>query len=152
MKTFERVAEFHTAFGHPVRNSPQVIPTEAEALLTFQLILEELDELADALFDGSVSVVQKVHVDGITYNPDLIAAADAVGDLDYVVNGAGLRHGFDMDALGAEVHRSNMSKLGVDGKPLYSRGFELDGKPEGKILKSPLFQEPDIANAIGVAL
>ena len=97
MKTFERVAEFHTAFGHPVRNSPQVIPTEAEALLTFQLILEELDELADALFDGSVSVVQKVHVDGITYNPDLIAVADAVGDLDYVVYGAGLSHGIDMD-------------------------------------------------------
>jgi len=116
--------------------------------LTFKLILEELQELGDALFDGSVRLVMDVDDDGLKYNPDLVAVADAVGDLDVVVNGAGLRHGFDMERLGGVIHKSNMSKLGADGRPIYSRGMELDGKPEGKIMKGPGFVEPDIAGAL----
>lgn len=150
MNTSLRVAEFHEAFGHPVRSKPQVIPTSQEAWLAFLLIAEELQELADALFDGSVNVAPAIDSDGLKYNPDLVAVADAIGDLDVVVNGAGIRHGFPMDTLGAEIHRSNMSKLGADGRPIYSRGMELDGKPEGKILKSELFVEPDIVKALAL--
>lgn len=150
MSTYTRTAEFHEKFGHPVRENPQVIPSSDEAWLSFSLILEELQELADAMFDQSVSVVAHVAPDGLTYNPDLVAIADATGDLDVVVNGNGLRHGFDMERLGEEIHRSNMSKLGADGEPIYSRGVELDGKPAGKIMKGPGFFEPNIAEALGL--
>lgn len=150
LSTAARVAEFHKLFGHPVREEAQVIPTKAEAHLAFLLILEELDELADALFDGSVNVVANIHEDGIIYNPDLVAIADAIGDLDYVVNGAGIRHGLNMDSLGKEIHESNLSKLDENGNPIISRGVELDGKPAGKILKSDQFFEPNIAKAIGL--
>lgn len=149
ISTFDRTSQFHEVFGHPVRATPQVIPTEDEAFLALALIHEELDELALAMFDGSIRIRMEVDEE-VTYNPDLIEIADAIGDLDVVVNGAGLRHGFDMEKLGEAVHKSNMSKLGADGKPIYSRGMEIDGKPEGKIMKSPLFMEPDIAGAIGV--
>lgn len=127
-----------------------MIPTSDEAWLSFSLILEELQELAEAMFDGSVSVTANVSPDGLIYNPDLVAIGDATGDLDVVVNGNGLRHGFDMERLGEEVHRSNMSKLGADGQPIYSRGVELDGKPKGKIMKGPGFFEPNIAEVLGL--
>ena len=68
--------------------------------------------------------------------------ADAVGDLDVVVNGAGIRHGLDMDVLGREVYESNMSKQFEDG-PHYAEN--------GKILKGPNFREPNIAGALGIA-
>lgn len=74
--------------------------------------------------------------------------ADAVADLDVVVNGAGIRHGFDMQALSREVFDSNMSKLGADGKPAYT----VPGDPTSKIAKGPNFREPDIAGVLGLGV
>ena len=150
MNTATRTALFHKAFGHPVRNVPQAIPDKEEAWLAFNLIAEELQELADALFDRSVLVSPMIAPGGLRYKPYLTEVADAIGDLDVVVNGAGLRHGLDMDLLSEVIFDSNMSKLGVDGKPIYSRGMEIDGKPKGKIMKGPNFSEPDIEGALDV--
>lgn len=53
--------------------------------------------------------------------------------------------GFDPEPFFAEVQRSNMSKRSADGKPIYSRGMELDGYPAGKVLKGPNYSPPDLA-------
>jgi predicted HAD superfamily Cof-like phosphohydrolase len=71
---------------------------------------------------------------------NLVEVADALTDLLYVVYGAGHAYGIDLDKCFDEVHRSNMSKLGLDGKPIY-RG-------DGKVLKGPNFFQPDLNNII----
>lgn len=143
MTTESRTIEFHRTFGHPVRTEPQALSRE-EAILAFGLIEEELRELAEALFPGVTDdpecrpLTAAIH----HYSPDLVAVADALGDLDVVVNGAGIRHGFDMQAISREVFRSNMSKLGEDGKPIF--------RADGKILKGPGFTEPALATVLGI--
>lgn len=145
-----KVAEFHKAFGHPVRDGLQPIPTRDEALLAFKIIEEEFLELAEAMFPGitfddgahRMARILRNHPYDYPYEPDLIEIADALGDLNVVIHGAALRHGMDMNRVDEAVHISNMSKLGADGKPIY--------REDGKIQKGPNFQEPDIAGALGV--
>lgn len=173
--TEQRVIEFHTSFGHPVRTTPQTL-TREEAILALALIEEEYLELVDALFPDlrdemaqsydekrtpaerlkgdeedyviEVELFKETADDDRTaYAPDLVAVADAVADLDVVVNGCGIRHGLDMQALSREVFSSNMSKLGTDGKPVYM----VPGDPTSKIAKGPDFREPDIAGVLGIA-
>jgi predicted HAD superfamily Cof-like phosphohydrolase len=154
LTTEQRTIEFHEAFKHPVRSTPQTL-CRTEALLALALIEEEFWELAEALFPGSQEQYLYAHDPGLTltaeiastpgafqYEPNLIEVADALADLDVVINGAGIRHGFDMQALSREVFASNMSKLDADAKPIYH--------PNGKIAKSELFREPDIAGALGL--
>lgn len=172
MTTEQRTIEFHEAFKHPVRSTPQTL-CRTEAILALALIEEEYLELVDALFPtvradmasdhaastpvGWLRCAEENHADSVElglvdedwfedrrpkYEPNLIEVADALADLDVVVNGAGIRHGFDMQALSREVFASNMSKLDADGKPIYH--------PNGKIAKSSLFREPDIAGALGL--
>jgi predicted HAD superfamily Cof-like phosphohydrolase len=154
LTTEQRTIEFHRAFKHPVRDIPQTL-CRTEAELALALIEEEFWELAEALFPGSRDCYLASHEDHLTlsqeigaypeaysYEPDLIASADAAADLDVVVNGFGIRSGFDMQALSREVFSSNMSKLGADGKPIYH--------PNGKIAKSDQFREPSIAAALGL--
>lgn len=92
--TLEMVGEFHTTFGHPLLDSPQ-IPDEKRCALRVELIREELQELQEAINDK-----------------DLVAVADALADIQYVLSGAvhefGLGEAF-FD-LFSEVQRSNMSK------------------------------------------
>ena len=116
------VREFHEVFGHPVADSPGLIADE-RAWLRYDLIAEELSELFDAILAG-----------------DMVAIADALGDLDYVVQGAFLEWGIpELDTV-REIHRSNMSKMGADGKPIY--------KSNGKIAKGPNFEEPDLEGVL----
>jgi predicted HAD superfamily Cof-like phosphohydrolase len=72
----------------------------------------------------------------------LIGIADALADIVYVVYGAALTYGIDLDAVLREVHRSNMSKLDSDGKPVL--------RADGKVLKSDRYVRPDIAAALGL--
>ena len=53
--------------------------------------------------------------------------------------------GIDPVPFFAEVQRANMSKLGADGRPIFSRGMQLDGYPEGKVLKGPGYSPPNLA-------
>ena len=71
---------------------------------------------------------------------DLVAYVDAVCDLIYVLAGSLVSFGVDLDKCFAEVHRSNMSKLGEDGKPIV--------REDGKILKGPNFTPPDLRSII----
>ena len=125
MKTnFQRVKEFMKSFGQEVKSKP-AWPHWETMDLRIDLIQEELGELKDAIVDG----------DGT-----LVDVADALSDLLYVVYGAGHSFGIDLDDCFAEVHRSNMSKLGEDGKPIY--------REDGKVLKGPNFSEPDLTSIL----
>ena len=117
---FQRVKEFMKSFGQEVKSKP-AWPHWETMDLRIDLIQEELGELKDAIVNG----------DGT-----LVDVADALSDLLYVVYGAGHSFGIDLDKCFAEVHRSNMSKLGEDGKPIY--------REDGKVLKGPNFSEPDL--------
>ena len=101
MKTnFEKVEEFHRTYGQEVLYTAQ-FPSEKTQNMRVDLIAEELDELRAAIADQNI-----------------IEVADALTDLLYVVYGAGHAFGIDLDETFNEVHRSNMSKLGEDGKPI----------------------------------
>lgn len=142
------VVEFHEAFGAPIAWSPGVPPT-ARRKLRCELILEELLELAAAsgmylANDDGASVSNLKFLEIGEGRPDkqvnLVEAADALADLRYVTDGAALEWGIPLEKCLREVHRSNMSKLGEDGKPIL--------RADGKILKGPNFTLPDLESII----
>jgi predicted HAD superfamily Cof-like phosphohydrolase len=123
--TIEQVQEFHETYGLPVENE-QTTGNDQTKELRINLLQEELDELKEAL-----------------ENDDLVEALDALIDLQYVLDGAFLSFGMQdvkMDAFN-EVHRSNMSKLGEDGKPIRREG-------DGKVMKGPNYFKPDMTQFI----
>ena len=120
---FELVGDFMEAFGQDVQLEP-TWPDFNTRELRLELIQEELDELSDAVADR-----------------DMVQIADALTDLLYVVYGAGHTFGVDLDECFQEVHASNMSKLGEDGRPIY--------REDGKVMKGPNYFEPDLENILG---
>ena len=119
---FELVAEFMRAFEQDVHSDTTLREAETRAL-RYELIREELEELHEA-FSAK----------------DIVEVADALADLLYVVYGAGHAFGINLDECFLEVHRSNMSKLGEDGKPV--KRFD------GKIMKGPGFFAPDLESIL----
>ena len=111
------------AFGQRVEMEP-TWPDFNTRELRLELIQEELDELSDAVADR-----------------DMIQIADALTDLLYVVYGAGHSFGIDLDECFEEVHRSNMSKLGENGRPIH--------REDGKVMKGPGYFEPDLEGILG---
>ena len=120
---FELVGDFMEAFGQDVQVDP-TWPDFNTRELRIELIQEELEELSDAVADR-----------------DMVQIADALTDLLYVVYGAGHSFGIDLDECFQEVHSSNMSKLGEDGRPIY--------REDGKVMKGPSFFEPDLEGILG---
>jgi len=114
------VSEFHCAFNLPVRETPGAEIDESLARLRIVLLEEEVDEFMAA-----------------SEKRDLVGIADALADIVYVVYGTALTYGIDLNAVLHEVHRSNMSKLGSDGKPIL--------RDDGKVIKSGQYFRPDIA-------
>jgi len=124
MTTIERVKEFHDAMGVTTPSIP-TIPSDKVITLRFDLIMEELNELSVALLDR-----------------DKVEVLDALTDLQYVLDGAYLVFGMAhlKEKAFQEVHRSNMSKLGADGKPILSES--------GKILKPDTYSPPNLKQFI----
>lgn len=121
----ELVTEFHQTYDCAIRNTPTLdVPEKA---LRLELIREEFEEFREAL-----------------ENNDIIEVADALADLTYVIYGAALTFGIPLDEVLAEVHASNMSKLGADGKPIYRES-------DRKVLKGENFFTPDIARIMANA-
>jgi predicted HAD superfamily Cof-like phosphohydrolase len=75
-------------------------------------------------------------------NNDMIEVADALGDMLYILCGTIITHGMQdvIDEVFEEIQRSNMSKLGSDGKPIY--------REDGKVLKGPNYFKPYIAKIL----
>jgi predicted HAD superfamily Cof-like phosphohydrolase len=152
MKTgFQHVREFHEKFNHPIHQTPTV-PDAKIVKLRLALILEEFTELTEACVNKenaeSQELLSTLHkamdqVKALTadnLNVSLVDVADALTDINYVVYGAGHCFGLNLDACMEEVQRSNMSKLGADGKPIYNE--------HGKIMKGPNYVEPDLKKVL----
>lgn len=130
---FQRVQEFHRAFGVPSAENPTP-PGRELADLREALIGEEFEEFWLGHLNGELE-----------FEPNLIEIADAIGDMLYVIYGTADQYGLDADAIFAEVHRSNMSKLDENGKPLFHDGIT---GPKGKVKKSDRFEEPKLREVI----
>jgi len=119
-KQLDSVKEFHEAFGQAnglyVKNLNQ-----DEYELRYRLMAEENDEYLQACKDNNIDEI-----------------ADALGDQLYILCGTILKHGLQhkIQLVFSEIHRSNMSKLDADGKPIL--------REDGKILKSSRYFPPDI--------
>ena len=122
MTNFNSVKKFMEVFGQEVKTKAE-FPSEKVIKLRLNLIQEELDEFDQAL-----------------KNKDLKEVADALTDILYVTYGAGHAFGIDLDKCFEEVQRSNMSKLGEDGKPIYNE--------KGKVMKGPKYFQPDLRKFI----
>lgn len=143
---FHRVGEFHRAFSLPVEPQP-VVPDDATIRLRLALLLEEFHELAEATCQQP-DAAQQTFLDTLAaareqlaslsdFRVDLVEVADALTDINYVTYGAGHTFGIDLNATCEEVHRSNMSKLGADGRPVKD--------DRGKVLKGPAYSPPALA-------
>lgn len=119
---FEKVKDFMDVFGQEVKTKAE-FPDINTSALRLKLIKEEYKELVESM-----------------EQQDLIGVADALTDLLYVVYGAGLAFGINLDECFDEVHRSNMSKLDSNGNPIY--------REDGKVMKGPNFFEPNLEKII----
>ena len=118
MTNFEKVGIFMKTFGQELKNKSE-LSTEKINKLRISLIEEELNELKQAINENNIKEV-----------------ADALTDILYVTYGAGHAFGINLDKCFEEVQNSNMSKLGIDGKPIYNE--------HGKVMKGPNYFKPDL--------
>ncbi|MBT7655529.1 MAG: nucleoside triphosphate pyrophosphohydrolase family protein [Flavobacteriales bacterium] len=124
-KPIAAVEKFHETYQLLSNHSPTVAIPEAIKTLRYELMKEENEEYKEA-------------VD----NNDMVEVADALGDMLYILCGTIITHGMQhkISEVFEEIQRSNMSKLGEDGKPIY--------REDGKVLKGPNYSEPDLKNTL----
>ena len=122
MSNFQSVKLFMETFGQEVK-SRSAFPSERITKLRYNLIKEELNEFEKAVKDK-----------------DLKEVADSLTDILYVTYGAGHAFGINLDECFEEVQKSNMSKLGEDGKPIYNE--------QGKVMKGSKYFKPDLSKFI----
>lgn len=125
LSKIEHVKKFHEAFLIGNREKPTADIGEDDYLLRHRLIEEENNEYLEACKDG-----------------DLVEIADALGDQLYILFGTILKHGlqYKIEEVFDEIQRSNMSKLGTDGQPIY--------REDGKVLKGENYFKPDIKSIL----
>jgi predicted HAD superfamily Cof-like phosphohydrolase len=125
-KQLNAVKEFHTAFKIGYSQTQKNDLGENKNLLRFNLMKEENEEYLEA-----------------AQNNDLVEIADALGDMLYILCGTIIEHGLQhkIEAVFDEIQRSNMSKLGEDGQPIY--------REDGKVMKGPNYFKPNFAEILG---
>jgi len=119
-KQLNAVKLFHETYGLGVSNEMKADLGKLKNELRFNLMKEENEEYLEAV-----------------ENNDIVEIADALGDMLYILCGTILEHGLQhkIEAVFDEIQRSNMSKLGADGKPIY--------REDGKVLKGPNYFKPN---------
>ena len=122
MTNFEKVKIFMQTFGQEIKENAE-FPSERITKLRTDLIEEELSELQVAIKNKNIKEV-----------------ADVLTDILYVTYGAGHSFGINLDDCFNEVQKSNMSKLGSDGKPIYNE--------RGKVMKGPNYFKPDLSKFV----
>jgi len=124
-KKLKAVQDFHDAFGLGIQHEPVASLPEEKLQLRFNLMAEENEEYLEAARNG-----------------DLIEVADALGDMLYILCGTILEHGmqYKIEEVFNEIQRSNMSKLGSNGRPIY--------REDGKVMKGPNYFKPDIESIL----
>jgi predicted HAD superfamily Cof-like phosphohydrolase len=123
-KQIDAVKEFHTAFKIGHSETPIADLGEVKKYLRYNLMKEENEEYLEAV------------------NNDLVEIADALGDMMYILCGTIIEHGLQekIEAVFDEIQRSNMSKLGEDGQPIY--------REDGKVMKGPNYFKPDFSKLL----
>lgn len=116
------VHAFHRAFGLDARGVPAEVPPGLAAHRG-ELLAEEAAEVAEVSVSGPLDRL-----------------AHELADVVYVAYGTALVHGIDLDAVIAEIHRSNMTKLGPDGS--------VSRRADGKVLKGDHYEAPDVAGVL----
>ena len=124
MSNFNKVKTFMNTYGQDVKEKAE-FPENKIVQLRIDLIEEELNELKEAI-----------------KNKDIVEVADALTDILYVTYGAGHSFGVNLDECFDEVQRSNMSKLGEDGRPIYS--------DSGKVMKGPNYFAPNLKKIVNL--
>lgn len=124
MSNFNKVKTFMNTYGQDVKEKAE-FPDNKIVQLRIDLIEEELNELKEAI-----------------KNNDIVEVADALTDILYVTYGAGHSFGVNLDECFDEVQRSNMSKLGEDGKPIYN--------DSGKVMKGPNYFAPNLKKIVNL--
>ena len=122
MSNFESVKKFMKTFGQEIKEKAS-FPNEKITDLRYDLIKEELNELKEAID-----------------NKDIKEVADALTDILYVTYGAGHAFGINLDKCFEEVQSSNMSKLDLNGKPIYNE--------KGKVMKGPNYFKPNLTKFV----
>ena len=124
-KQLSKVEKFHEMFKLGIEKKPVADLEENRSELRYELMKEENNEYIEA-----------------AENDDIVEVADALGDMLYILCGTIIEHGMTelIEEVFDEIHRSNMSKLGEDGNPVY--------REDGKVIKGPNFFKPDIAKII----
>ena len=124
-KQIQAVQKFHETFGLGVSHEMKADLGVQKNNLRFELMREENEEYLDAVRDN-----------------DLIEIADALGDMLYILCGTIVEHGLQhkIEQVFDEIQRSNMSKLGEDGKPIY--------REDGKVLKGPNYKPADLSDLV----
>lgn len=119
-KQLSAVKLFHETYGLGVSDEIKADLGTLKNELRFNLMKEENEEYLEAV-----------------QNNDIIEVADALGDMLYILCGTILEHGLQhkIEAVFDEIQRSNMSKLGEDGKPIY--------REDGKVMKGPNYFKPN---------
>ena len=119
------VALFHKTYGMGISEKMLANLGNSKNMLRFNLMDEENKEYLEA-----------------AQNNDLVEVADALGDMLYILCGTILEHGmqYKIEEVFEEIQRSNMSKLGADGKPIY--------REDGKVLKGPNYFKPNIQEVL----
>ncbi len=124
----DSVREFHRAMGHPIDREPDASIMRLRRIL----IREETDELSEELSRAAEQLANRGKIDDVTKQNILKEMAD----LQYVLSGLAVAFGLPIEAAFNRVHKSNMSKLGPNGLPLY--------RSDGKIQKGENYQPPDM--------
>lgn len=151
----KRVLEFHKAFSQPALEKFTPIRDPKLLELRCRLLLEEVLEFCAAagvrVYNSSLDYCNRISAIGdlelvhnLTMTDDAkiddVEMADALGDIKYVADGAAVCMGLDLEPVEKEIHRSNMSKLDLGGKPIV--------REDGKCLKGPNYSPPNIAGII----
>ena len=124
-KELDAVQEFHEAFKINVNQEPTLDLSDQIKELRFNLMIEENKEYLEAV-----------------QNNDLVEVADALGDMLYILCGTILTHGMQhkITEVFEEIQRSNMSKLGENGNPIF--------REDGKVMKGPNYFKPNIESIL----
>lgn len=119
-KQIESVKKFHNTYKLGYSETPIANLGNSKNKLRFSLMSEENEEYLEA-----------------ANNDDIIEVADALGDMLYILCGTIIEHGMQdiIEDIFHEIQRSNMSKLGEDGEPIYRK--------DGKVLKGPNYFKPN---------
>ena len=122
MTNFESVKKFMETFDQEIKEKAS-FPNDKIISLRYELIKEELEEFKDAVDKKDIKEV-----------------ADALTDILYVTYGAGHAFGINLDKCFEEVQNSNMSKLDLNGKPIYNE--------KGKVMKGPNYFKPNLSKFV----